>query len=90
LWHLLGEAGLVAESHWPRFDAAMLVEDTVEIAVQVNGKLRGRVTVPSDADEAAAFAAARAEENVAKWLDGKSVVKQIYVPGRMVTLVVRQ
>jgi leucyl-tRNA synthetase len=89
LWHIFGESGLVAESHWPQYEPDMLKEDSVEIAVQVNGKLRGRVNVPSDALLDDVLAQAAQEENVAKWLEGKEIVKQIYVPGRMVTFVVK-
>ena len=89
LWHMFGESGLAAESHWPQFDPAMLRDETVEIAVQVNGKLRGRVNIASDALLDDVLRLAAAEENVSKWLEGKEIVKQIYVPGRMVTFVVK-
>ena len=89
LWLNLGGMGLCCESDWPIHDPEMLVEDTVEIPVQVNGKVRGRVTVPVDAAEADVLAAVQGDERIAKWVEGKQLVKQIYVPGRMVTLVVK-
>ena len=90
LWHLLhgADAGSVTGAEFPIADPALLVQDTVEMPVQVNGKLRGRVTIAADADEATAVAAALAEPNVAAHVDGRGLRKQIYVPGRMVTLVV--
>ena len=93
LWERLGHGvsaggGSVADAGWPLFSEAKLVEDTVELPVQVNGKMRGKVTVPADADDATVEAAARAEENVATHLEGKTVRKVIVVPGRLVNLVV--
>ena len=90
LWHRLhGDgAGSVTQTEFPEADSALLVTDTVEVPVQVNGKLRGRVTLAADADEEAAVAAALAEPNVAAHVGGRELRKQLYVPGRMVTLVV--
>ena len=67
----------------------MLIEETIEIPVQVNGKLRGRITIPADADEDVIITAAISEPRVAAAVEGKSIVKRIYVPGRMVNLVVK-
>jgi leucyl-tRNA synthetase len=89
LWEKLGGMGLCCESDWPIHDPELLVESTVELPVQVNGKLRGRITVPADAAADLVFSAALADEKVAPWLEGKELVKRIYVPGRMVTLVVK-
>ena len=66
----------------------MLIQDTIELPVQVNGKLRGKVTVPADADQAAIEAVAKADENVAEHLAGKTVRKVIVVPKKLVNLVV--
>ena len=89
LWHRLhGEqAGSVTQTAFPEADPALLVEPTVEVPVQVNGKLRGRVMIDIDADEAAAVAAALAEPNVAAHIADRPLRKQIYVKGRMITLV---
>jgi leucyl-tRNA synthetase len=89
LWALLrpGE-GLVATLPWPVADASLAASDTATIAVQVMGKLRGTITVPAGADEAAVLAAAEAEENVAKLLAGKTIRKRIHVPGRIVNFVI--
>ncbi len=88
LWHRLGHADSLAYAPWPNADPAHLVRDTVEIAVQVSGKLRGTVTVAADASKDAILAAARANENVAKYLDGATVRKEVVVPGRLVNFVV--
>ena len=90
LWHRLHgpDAGSVVQAEFPTADRALLVEETVEVPVQVNGKLRGRVTIPADAGQADAVAAALAEPNVAAHVGGRDLRKQMYVPGRMITLVV--
>ena len=88
LWHRLGHAESLAYAPWPEADARYLVSDTVEVAVQVGGKLRGTVTVAADAAKDDVLAAARAHENVAKYLDGATVRKEIVVPGRLVNFVV--
>ena len=88
LWHRLGGRGSVTRADFPAADPAWLAEDTVEVPVQVNGKVRGRVTIPADAGEAEAVAAALAEPNVAAHIGGRDPRRAIYVPGRMITLVV--
>ncbi len=88
LWEMVGGKGFVIDQKWPAYDAAQLKSDTMKIAVQVNGKLRGEVTVATDAAEADILAAARTEENVMKFLEGKKPKKEIYVKGRLVNLVV--
>ena len=89
LGQLLGHTETLAYAPWPEFDPSLLREDTVEIPVQVNGKLRGRVQVAAGADRDATEAAARAEEHVVELLAGKTVVKVVVVPGRMVNFVVK-
>ena len=89
LWSLLGHEKTLAYEPWPTFDESKIAESTVEVPVQVNGKVRGRVRVPADADRDAMTAAARADDAVAGYLDGKMVVKEIAVPGRMVNFVVK-
>jgi leucyl-tRNA synthetase len=87
-WQKLGHAESIAYAPWPIADPAMLVADTVTIAVQVNGKRRGEVEVPADADEEAVKAAALANENVQRHLEGKTPKKVIVVKGRLVSVVV--
>jgi leucyl-tRNA synthetase len=88
LWEKLGHKESLAYAPWPAYDEALLVEDEKEIAVQVNGKVRGTVTVPADASKEAVLAAAKAQENVARYLEGATIRKEIVVPGRLVNLVV--
>ena len=87
LWNRLGGEGLLAYAAWPEVDASLLVEDSVELAVQILGKVRARVTVPADADKDAILTAAR--DAVADQLAGKTVVKEIVVPGRLVNFVAK-
>ncbi len=89
LWEFLGHTQTLAYEPWPAYDASALVEDEIEIPVQVLGKLRGRVTVPMAATPADMEAAAKANPEVAKFLEGKTIVKVIAVPKRMVNFVVR-
>ncbi len=79
---------LMAELPWPEPDAALLQEETVMLAVQINGKLRGTIATASDGDAAAVLAAAAAEPNVARLLEGKRIVKRVHVPNRIVNFVV--
>ncbi len=87
LWRLLGHARLVAETDWPLADPALVVDDTVTIAVQVNGKLRATLQLPRDMDKAAAEQAALADAAVQKALDGKPAKKVIVVPNRIINVV---
>jgi leucyl-tRNA synthetase len=88
LWSRLGHPDSLASEPFPVADPALLVDETVEIPVQVNGKVRTRVHVPADADEAAVEAAARADERVAALLEGATVRRVVAVPGRLVNFVV--
>jgi leucyl-tRNA synthetase len=88
LWLVLGHTGGVEQAGWPDFDPAALVEDEKTIVVQVNGKVRGKVTVSADAAEETVQAAALAEDNVVRFIEGKTVRKVIVVPGRLVNVVV--
>ena len=89
LWQFLGHADTLAYEPWPAYDPKALVEDEIEIPVQVLGKLRGRITVPVAATPAEMEAAAKANADVAKFLAGKTIIKVIAVPKRMVNFVVR-
>ncbi len=89
LWQRLGRKDSLAYAPWPAYDEAKLKLDSLEIVVQINGKPRGKVTVPAAADNAAVEAAAKADEKIAAQLAGKTLVKVITVPGRLVNLVVK-
>jgi leucyl-tRNA synthetase len=87
LWERLGNDRSVMDSGWPAFDAALAREDFIQLAVQVNGKLRGTISVPREIDQEAALAAAMAEPQIAKFVTG-SPRKVVFVPGRLLNLVV--
>jgi len=89
LWEMLGEKGSLLKAPWPQYDAALAKEEELEIPVQVNGKLRAVVTVPADATEEFVLQQALANEKVKTAIAGKQIVKKIYVPGKMVNLVVK-
>jgi leucyl-tRNA synthetase len=88
LWRELGHAGMVVDERWPVPDPAALERDAVEVVVQVNGKLRGRVTVPVGADEATVRDAALADANVQRFMEGRPLRKFVYVPGKLANVVV--
>ena len=89
LWELLGHSKSLAYESWPQHDDSKLVESEVEVPIQVNGKLRATVKVPTGSEAPVIEAAARANDRVAEHLAGKTVVKVIYVPGRMLSFVVK-
>jgi leucyl-tRNA synthetase len=87
LWQDLGHQGDVLDATWPEVDQAALVEDEKLIVVQVNGKLRAKLTVAADATKEQVEALAFAEENVSKFIEGKEIRKVIYVPGKLLNVV---
>jgi leucyl-tRNA synthetase len=91
LWHTLGHNNTLAYEPWPQVDQRWLQEDTFEVPVQVNGKLRGKITVPAAAaaNQASLEAAARADEKIAELLVGKIILKVVAVPGRLVNFVIK-
>jgi len=88
LWRRLGHSDSVAFAPWPTWDAAKLVVDTIELAVQVSGKMRGTILVAAGIDQAGAIAAAKADSRIAGFLVDKTIRREVYVPGRLVNLVV--
>ncbi|MDD3517109.1 MAG: leucine--tRNA ligase [Chromatiales bacterium] len=89
LWLDLGHADAVVDHAWPRVDESALAADSIDLVVQVNGKLRAQIRVPSAADRAAIESAALASENVQRHIEGKAVAKVIVVPGKLVNIVVK-
>jgi leucyl-tRNA synthetase len=89
LWETLGERGNLLRAPWPRYEAALAKEDEIEIPVQVNGKLRGKVLVAAEAGEDVVVKAALADEKIKAAIAGKQIVKTIFVPGKLLNLVVR-
>jgi leucyl-tRNA synthetase len=87
-WERLGHDGSIFDAQWPSWDERLTVEDTVEIAVQVNGRTRSKVTVPRGAEQGAVVAEARQDAAVRRFIDGKEVRKVVYVPNRLLNLVV--
>ena len=89
LWEMLGHDDGIVAAGWPVSDDAVAAEEAVELPVQVNGKVRGRVTVPAGAPDDVVQAAALADANVKAHTDGKTIVKVIIAPGRLVSVVVK-
>jgi leucyl-tRNA synthetase len=89
LWETLGEKGNLLKAPWPKYDAALAKEEELEIPVQVNGKLRGRVVVPADASEDFVIERALGDEKVRSAIAGKHIVKKIFVSGKLVNIVVK-
>ncbi len=88
-WHQLGHKDSVHQQAWPEYDPEKLIENEVELAIQINGKVRGRITVPADCDKDEMADQARNDERIGELLTGKEVVKVITVPGKLVNIVVR-
>jgi len=89
LWEMLGEKGTLLKAPWPKYDAALAKEEELEIPVQINGKLRGRVVVPADATEQFVVERALADEKIQSAIAGKQILKKIFVPGKLLNLVVK-
>lgn len=89
IWSILGHDGTIAFEKWPEFDEEAVKEDTVEIGVQINGKVKGKVEIAVDEDSQAVIDKAKEIPAVAKAIEGKNIVKEIYVPGRIVNIVAK-
>ena len=80
---------VLSEQPWVKYDEALCAESTIEIAVQINGKVKAKINIPADSDDASAIAAAKADSTVAAAIEGKNIVKEIYVKGRIVNIVAK-
>jgi leucyl-tRNA synthetase len=89
VWELLGQGGMVLNATWPAWDEELAADEVVTVVVQVNGKLRDRLQVAVDAEKADVLGEARAAGNTARFLEGKQIVKEVYVPGKLVNFVVK-
>ena len=89
IWENMGFGDMIVNQTWPEYDESKCVDETVEIAVQITGKVRARINIPADSTGEQAIAAAKADPTIAGMLDGKSIVKEIYVPGRLVNIVAK-
>ncbi len=89
IWEVAGFEGMLNETSWPTYNEAKCVDNEVEIAVQINGKVREKLVIPAEATQEEAIAAAKANEKIAAAIDGMTIVKELYVKGRLVNIVVR-
>jgi leucyl-tRNA synthetase len=89
LWEMIGEKSICSLAEWPKFDEALTIDQTVELAVQINGKVRGVIAVDKSLDRDAVLALAKKDEKIAALLADKTVVKEIVVPGKIVNIVVK-
>ena len=89
LWSRLGHTATLAEESWPEFNPDAIVDETIEMAIQVMGKLRGTISVSKDASKDEVLDQAKANANVARHLEGKTIIKEIFVPGRLVNFVAK-
>lgn len=89
MWEVLGHDTLLTLEPWPEFDESKTIDDSVEIAVQLNGKVKATIQIPMGCDQQTALSTAKADEKVAALLEGKTLVKEIYVPNKIVNLVVK-
>lgn len=89
LWEMLGNQESVITAGWPEWDESKIVYDTFQLVAQVNGKVRANIEVPTDITKENAVAAATSHENVVRFTEGKTIVKTIYVPGKLVNIVVQ-
>jgi leucyl-tRNA synthetase len=89
IWEWLDFSGMACVHAWPTWDDGMLTEDVVQMAVQINGKFRGTVSVPADSGEEVALAAAKGLDKVARQLEGMQIVKTILVKNKLLNLLIR-
>ena len=89
MWEMTGGEGFASLAAWPAYDEAKCVDSEIEIAVQISGKLRATIVIPADADRDAAIAAAKANDKIVAALEGKNIIKEIYVPGKIVNIVAK-
>jgi len=89
LWQILGHDNTIAYEPWPTYDEAKTADDEVEVVVQINGKVRGKISIAVDLPKDEVLAIAKADEKVASAIEGKTVVKEIVVPNKIVNIVVK-
>ncbi|MCD4712090.1 MAG: leucine--tRNA ligase [Clostridiales bacterium] len=89
MWSIMDFGGMITEQTWPKFDPEKVIDSVVEMAVQINGKVRSTITLPVDASQAEAHELAMADEKIRVFTDGKQIVKEIFVPGKIFNIVVK-
>jgi leucyl-tRNA synthetase len=90
IWENLNLGGQISQQQWPEYDEQKCIEQMIEIAVQINGKVRSRVTIPADSDSGQSIAAAKADEKIAAAIAGMQIVKELYIPGKLVNIVIKK
>lgn len=89
LWQKLNDAGMINEQKWPVYDEKLVIDDVIEMAVQINGKVRATITIPMDATHEIAHELAMADEKIKVFTEGKTIVKEIFIPGKIYNIVVK-
>ncbi len=89
IWEFMGGEGFLSQHAWPKYDEEKTIDAQTEIGVQINGKVRGRLVISTGAAKEDVLAAAKADEKIAALLEGKTLVKEVYVPNRLVNFVVK-
>ena len=89
MWEMLGHTDTIAYESWPTYDESKTADDSVEVVLQINGKLKGTIMLPVNCPKDEAIAAAKADERIAAAIEGKTVVKEIAVPNKIVNIVVK-
>jgi leucyl-tRNA synthetase len=89
IWQRLGHQKTLAYEPWPQYDVNLIKEDTIEIPIQINGKLRGKITISVTLSDKEILEQARCEEKILPYLQGKQIIKEIYVPGKLINFVVK-
>ena len=89
MWETLNYGGTINDQNWPQYDEAKCVDNEIEIVVQVNGKIRARMKIANDEAQDSVISKAKADEKVAAEISGKTIVKELYVKGKLVNIVVR-
>ena len=89
LWEIMGNNTFIDHAGWPKWDDKLLVEDTVQIMIQVNGKLRGKISLPKEHTKEEALSLAKDEEKVKKYLAEGEIIKEIFVPNKLINFVVK-
>ena len=90
IWsEVLHQEGYLDTQPWPEYDEALIKDETITIAVQINGKVRGQIAIPTDITEQEAISRVLAQENIQKWVAGKKIIKTMYVEGKIVSVVVK-
>jgi leucyl-tRNA synthetase len=89
VWEKLGYGGSIFKSAWPEYDKELIKDDVINLVVQINGKLRATIELPADISEEAAKTAALENEVIKKWLEGKEIIKIVFVKGKLISIVVK-